>query len=401
MNAKQKIQSARTALVLDQPFFGALILMLKPVADETIPMAATDGTHLIYNPEYVERIPQAEVLGLMAEEVGHCALGHIWRRSGRHPVRWNVACDLALCHLLKEAGFDTGDMIYDPQYAGKSAEWIYDRLPQQPKSGSGSGTGQEGAPQALGASGTGQPKAGKGQPSQGGGGRVEVRDAPSDAGSEEAGAAASGERPLTEGDWQRAVQQAALAAKSRGQLPAGAERFVNLSAKAKVDWRTVLHRFVQQSARDDYSWHQPSRRFLAHGIYLPAIRCERCGPIAVVVDTSGSIDAVMLNQFAAELRSVIDDVRPTKTHVIWCDAAVHRVDEFEPDDVLEFRPVGGGGTVATPALDYADNMEEPPSCLIYLTDLDIYHRAEPPSMPILWVSTQAKPVPYGEVVVCE
>lgn len=385
MTARQKIQAARTALILDQPFFGALALRLAVLEQEGCGTAWTDGRTLGYDPAFVNRLTADEVLGLIAHEVMHCAGGHPWRRDGREMRQWNVACDHAINHVLVEAGFRLPQgALRDPQYLGKSAEWIYARLPAQtPQDGSGDGQGDR-----VGVSSPdGQPSS----PGVPGTGACDVRDASPDA----------AEDGVTEADWQQAVQQAALAAKSRGLLPASLARLAEQMAQPKVDWRSVLHRFVQQAARNDYSWRTPNTRHLARGFYLPSLRSEEVGPIAVAIDTSGSIDGVVLSQFAAELRSVVDDVKPTRVSVIYCDAKVHRVDTFERDDVVELKPVGGGGTDFRPALLAAEALDEPPVCIIYLTDLMGTFPTAAPEMPVLWASTSRTQAPFGETMVIE
>jgi predicted metal-dependent peptidase len=394
MTPRQKIQAARTALVLDQPFFGALALRLKVIEDPGCGTAWTNGEALGYDPEFVMRLTHDEVVGVIAHEVMHCANGHMWRRDGREQRKFNVAADLAINPVLREAGFRLPQgALLEQQYLGKSAEWIYARLPDQPQGGAGKGQGK-GDGQGQGKGQAGQPDApGSGQGAQGqvpGAGACDVRDAPA----EDADGA-------SEADWQQAVQQAAAAAKGRGKLPASLARLANEAAAPKVDWRSVLHRFVQQAARDDYSWTRPNARYLAGGLYLPSLRSETVGPIAVAIDTSGSVDGVLLNQFAAELRAVVDDVRPARVHVLYCDAKVHRVDTFERDDAVELNPAGGGGTAFAPVMDACEQLDEPPVCLVYLTDLDGSHRAEPPDFPVLWAATQRRDVPYGEVVMVE
>jgi predicted metal-dependent peptidase len=379
MNARQKVQAARTALVLDQPFYGVLSLRLRIVEDVTCDTAWTDGVNMGYSPDFINSLPTEEILGVVAHEVMHCANGHPWRRDGREPRKFNVAADLAINYVLEESGFKLpAGRLREKQFDGKSVEWIYERIPSPPpvkgcrfKPGDGDG-GKPGD----GPSGGGQDQS------------LDVRDAP------RSGA------DSTEAEWQQAVQQAAVAAKARGSLPSCLERFAKAATEPRIDWRSVLHRFVQQAARADYSWRQPSTRYLAGGMYLPSLRSEEVGPIAVAVDTSGSIDGVMLAQFAAELRSVADDVRPSRIDVIYCDAKVHRVDTFERDDMVQLHAVGGGGTSFEPVMDHVDTMDEPPVCLIYLTDLYGSHRAQPPGMPVLWATTsEGQSVPYGEMVV--
>lgn len=417
MTAKQKVQAARTTLVLDQPFFGVLALRLKIVEDPGCGTAWTDGVSMGYDPVFVEQLTAAELTSVIAHEVMHCANGHPWRRDNREMIRWNYACDYAINPVIEQAGFKLPrkvisgrpfEPLRDKDFDGKSAEWIYARLPEtvvitvqlggggtgDPQSGSGKGRGS-----AKGKSGDdgGSPQGGPaaGQPGRfPAAGGCDVRDAPSSA-------AADG---VTEAEWQQAVVQAAVSAKARGMLPAALERFAAQAAQPRVDWRSVLHRFVQQAAREDYSWKLPNPRYLAGGLYMPSMHSETVGPLAIAVDTSGSVDDVLLSQFAAELRSVADDVRPIRIHVIYCDAKVNRVETFERDDMLELRPRGGGGTSFAPVMDWVDEQDEQPVALIYLTDLDGSHRPEPPGMPVLWAAPNEPgrlTPPYGEVVVLQ
>jgi predicted metal-dependent peptidase len=371
MTARKKVTMARTSLVLDQPFFGALALRLAMKEDPTCKTAWVDGRTLGYNPEFVEDLTHAELVGLIAHEVMHCAAGHPWRRDAREHRRWNHACDRTINPMLRDSGFALPEgALYeiDPSHHGKSSEWVYDRLPPDPD-GDGSGAGDDG--------GAGDPLG-------------EVRDAPAEADAE----------GNSEADWQQAVQQAAQAAKARGSLSGDLERAAKAVAEARVDWRSVLRRFVQQVARADYSWTRPNPRYLARGLYLPALRSEEMGPVVVAIDTSGSIDAVLLDQFGGELRAIAEDLRPERVHVIYCDSAVRRIDTFERGEPIELHPAGGGGTAFSPVFEAVDDLEDVPSCVVYLTDLDGTFPESAPPMPVLWASTSGPDdeVPFGEVV---
>jgi predicted metal-dependent peptidase len=103
-HASVRIQKARTALLLDHLFFGALLFRLKGEECRSIRTMATDGVSLYWNPEFVETLNAATLAGTLAHEVMHPALHHHVRRSGRDPVRWNVACDYAINPLLVDAG---------------------------------------------------------------------------------------------------------------------------------------------------------------------------------------------------------------------------------------------------------------------------------------------------------
>ena len=124
-----RIQKARTALMLDHPFFGSLLFRLKGRECRSIQTMATDGVSLFYNPEFVETLNAATLAGTLAHEVMHPALHHHVRRSGRDPKRWNEACDYAINPLLVDAGLSLPEgVLIDDRFRGMSAEQIYNLL---------------------------------------------------------------------------------------------------------------------------------------------------------------------------------------------------------------------------------------------------------------------------------
>jgi len=437
--AKQKIVKARTSLVLDEPFFGMLALRLQVKEDNSQPSAWVDGRTLGYNAKFIESLPHAELVGLIAHEVMHCAAGHPWRRDQRDPQKWNVACDHAINPILIDANFTLPkDALYSQENHGKSAEWIFDRLPEdqddqgdeQKPEQSDQGEELESSPQAGGSgdqegnaddsegenenqdddqsegSDNGEDEGegdteeddseseGKGESRDDPQG--EVRDAPADA----------TEDGSTEGDWSAAVQQAANAAAAQGKLPGELKRFADKAVKTAVDWRSVMRRFMQEITRADYSWSQPNRRYMSQGLYMPALHSEELGEIVVAIDTSGSIDEVLLAQFEAEIRTIVDETNPSRVHVMYCDAEVHRTDEFESDDLIEFDPVGGGGTRFEPVFNEIENLGIDPTCVIYFTDLFGSFPKIEPDYPVLWAVTptgwgEPTPAPFGEIVPVE
>lgn len=346
-------------MLLDSPFFGQLALRLELVEDPSRPTAWTDGSRLGYCPEFAAQLTMPQLIGLVAHEVMHCAMGHPWRRGGREHSRWNEAADRVINPILRDSGFELppgGVFEYRPGHKGKATEWVYEHLPQKP-------------PASKWCWGV-------------------VVDA--------------GGNPIGEAEWKEAMIQAAHAAASVGKLPASLQRLVGEALKPKVPWRAILRRFVQEASRVDYSWSVPNRRYAHAGLYLPSLRSPEMGPIAVGVDTSGSIDLPLLRQFVSELRAVIEEARPLRTHVYWADCKVHKSECWERDDVLgEIQPVGGGGTDFRPVFDAVTQLPEPPVCVIYLTDLAGTFPSNPPEFPVLWATPTTSapvPVPFGEVV---
>lgn len=365
----KRIQRARTTMLIDMPFFGVLALQLHVQEDPTCKTAWTDGQAMGFNPLFVATLSSDQLIALIAHEVMHCACGHPWRESGRQHRRWNKAADYAINPILVDAGLTLpeGGLI-DPAYHGKSAEWIYDRLPQEDGDGSDDGSNPQGEvrPSPTGDSDTTDPNA---QPHQ------------------------------TESDWQQLTKQALQAAKSQGKLPAGMLRDLESATKPIVDWRSLLRRYMQDITTADYSWSQPNRRYLTSGLYLPSLRSHACGKIAIAVDTSGSIDAITLAQFAGEMQGIIDDMQPSSVDVLYCDAAVHRVDTFERGDPLEMHPAGGGGTSFVPVFEHFDQPDaESPVVLVYFTDM-YGSFPDAADYPVIWASTSSiDSAPFGDVV---
>lgn len=399
MKAREKIASARALLVLEQPFFGYLVLRLRLVEDPGCKTLWTNGESLGYNPDFVVSLSSSRLQAALAHEVLHCAGGHPWRRGCRDRWLWNVAADYAINHILEDAGFDVGeDWLLNPSFKGLSAEEIYDILANQPSGGGSSGSQGMGGTQAQGdAQSGGRPKekknngqCGTDDPNADDGpedfGPGEVRDAPQDTASQ------------SEAEWRVAVATADKAAKSVGRLPKGLERFANEAVEPRIDWRQILRRFVQSAAREDYSWKMPNARYAPLGIYLPSLRSETMGPIVVFVDTSGSIGEKELSAFSAEIRSIAEEVRPETLWVIYADADVHRADEFPMGENVQINPIGGGGTDFRPAFAWVEKNGLSPSCAVYLTDMYGIFPDTHPEYPVLWVATSERKAPWGETV---
>lgn len=374
---KARLTKARTALVLSQPFWGALSLRLEIKEEPGCKTAYTDGRVMAFDPDYVAQLSDAQLKGLMAHEVAHCALGHVWRRGSRDPKRWNVACDYAIDPILVEAGFDVPDATIDTAWRGKSAEEIYALLP--PDGDGGGQSGDQGGPQGNGS------KKGKGRPKNGPT-KGEVRDGPAATATED------------EQAWKQAVIQAAQIAQGQGKLPAGLKGLIEDALEPQVNWRALLRQFVQSVAKEDYTWAWPSQRYLPTGLYLPSLRSETLPPIVVAFDTSGSCWEVQ-DKFFPELRTILEECQPEAIWFLQCDADIRSEEELRPGDEICPRVKGGGGTSFVPVFAWVEERGLQPACLVYLTDMNGRFPKEQPSYPVLWASTtRGAGAPFGHVL---
>ena len=123
-----KLTAARTKLILDKPFLGALVLRLPMLAadDAWCPTTGTDAKNFYFNPAYIDSLSLAQTQFMLAHEALHCALSHFARREHREIARWDMACDFAINPLLVADGLTPpyNAQIMD-EYEGMTAEEIY------------------------------------------------------------------------------------------------------------------------------------------------------------------------------------------------------------------------------------------------------------------------------------
>ena len=126
MSAQHKIVTARTQLLLDNPFFGNIAMRLNLIESDQFDTMATDGSSIWFNPAFVDKHTNAHLKGVLAHEVCHVIFKHHLRRGQRDPNNWNTAADYAINSSLVDAGFSLPeDGLIDLAYRGQSAEDIY------------------------------------------------------------------------------------------------------------------------------------------------------------------------------------------------------------------------------------------------------------------------------------
>jgi predicted metal-dependent peptidase len=362
---KTRLAKAKTSLILEHPFVGAIALGMPHTYSDAVKTAATNGKRVLYNPEFVSDLTDDQLKFLVAHECMHPMLEHNFRRQSRDPKRWNMAADYVINQLLVDEGigkFIDGGCLNKALYdAGQGvSEHIYTLLPESSGDGGGDGIG-----------GTGQ----------------DLED----------GEGTAQDQAQEAAEWKVKVAQAAQAAKMMGKLSAGMARLVDSILNPTVDWREVLQKFVIKHKTEERSFARPNRRFLSQGYYMPSRTGERMGPIAFLVDCSGSVDDEQLAQMAAEVRMVHEDLRPEKLHVVYFDAEVTHYDCFLPDDTVQISFHGGGGTDVRAAFDFldAEGHAADLACTIVLTD-GYTPYPDDCSTPVIWAMTTDMTAPFGE-----
>ena len=412
---ENKIGAARTKLILDKPFLGALVLRLPIVeADPSwCKTTMTDMKKLYINVEYIKQLTIEETQFVLAHEALHCALSHFLRRQHRIKLRWDMACDYAINPILIEDGLKAPPHIfYLREYSGMTAEEIYptlidnendadNELGQNSEQGdddqgeqSDQGEAKSTENQKLnneqqqdGERGKGQ--TGEGKESQQGCCENTQKEPPPTPNNDEIQSLSA--------QWQQRLAGAAQQALQAGKLSQSMARLVDHLLQPQLPWRMLLARYMSATAREDYSYTRPSSRRGEPAIY-PRLRSHKVD-IVVALDISGSIATKEIREFLAEVDQIKAQVR---AHIILhaCDTQVADEGpwEFEPWDQLKL-PIqfkGGGGTKFTPVFEWLEKHEVSPDLLIYFTDAEGEFPQQQPMYPVIWLVKGRETVPWGQ-----
>jgi predicted metal-dependent peptidase len=331
----------------------------------------------------------------------HIILMHGLRRQAREPRMWNIACDYVINCWLKKMGFAlTSDCLYNPKFEGFSAERVYNFLMKLRKQAQalvlsagrtivikmpgGAGAGDE--------DGEGMPDKPWDQENKTGMDIMEIPDILDPAAIDK-----------LEQQIRVKIATASAVAKMCGKSSADLDRFIKGLLNSKTPWQDILRNFLSSLKHDEENWCRPNRR--VRTAYFPSKKNEVMGEIVLIGDTSGSIGDKELNQVAAEIEAIRQQVKPERIRVIWADDADCSLEEvFEEGDQLILHPKGGGGTDMRCPLKFIEQYE--PCVAILVTDcLTPWPEIETPfplivcsSIEVSKLSTVYTPPAWAEVI---
>ncbi len=353
-----EISRAVVDLIHEEPFFGHLLVQ---ISREVGPRLKTAGVGyrnghplLSVNPSFFVGTlsDRAERVAVIKHEVLHLLLDHVGRSDAARPdhrIR-NLAADLVVNQLIGDwplpRGAITCDSFEIELPPDQTMEWYYDRLREE----------EDGVTEGL-----------HGEHSDHG-----------DWDESDSVDTSAARAELAEA----AKQAKARAGDTFGDAPGLVQDLVNAliaETEPSVDWRRVIRLFASTSQRTRIAntLRRPSKRF---GTY-PGTRVRRHRRIAVVVDTSGSVDDDRLGRFFSEIRSIWRS--GAEVTVVESDLAVRRHWTYAGEAPVA---IGGrGGTRFDPALEWIAAASRPFDGAIYLTDGLARPPRVDPGCPLLWV----------------
>ena len=391
----KRLLLSRMRILINNGFYGLLLMHMKFTLDDTCETAATDGSHIFFSPKFLAQLNDSELDFVLMHEILHIVLEHCQRQGGRDAQLFNIACDIVVNSNILRSNQMRTETITLRQYGapihlapdGKegyeyTAEQVYQMLSALRKPTK-----------------KGRKKRGDGAETQG-----TFRDDHSRWGEES-------ESSMQRDIWRKRLADACAAisiresCKACGGIPLGAERLLKRLQQPQTDWRTVLHDFVQEEITD-YSFMPPDRRMYDSPFFLPDFneKDDFVADILFMIDTSGSMTDDMITAAYSEIKGAINQFNGKLRGWIGCsDAVVTPPQPFADEvDLMTFRAKGGGGTDFDVTFEYVRKhmQDQLPSCIVILTDGYAPYPDEKEAMgiPVLWLlNNEEVTPPWGKI----
>ncbi len=318
-------------VMLDEPFFAGVLRGVnfeKTDAISTAGVLAKDGeVHMWWNPRFLASLSNSQVKGLLKHEAMHLALEHTTTRRMTPHIIHNYATDLAINSDIPEEELPEGGLIpgkpfeeltfeqkekmgedavarYDRVSAkiaslpkGKSSEWYFTKLMEDPEIAKDIQEGQKGQP---------GDDDGNGVPGLPGG--MDEHDGWDDLSDEE--------RELVKGKVKQAVVDAVKDCDRSGRwgsVSGSMRTTLRALVSNEVDWRLVLKKFCGMSRRGtrSTSWTRLNRKYAG---LAPGVKRGYTSSIAIYIDQSGSVGNAELELAFGNLRNLAKRTEFTTFH---------------------------------------------------------------------------------------
>lgn len=339
-------------------FLCAIALGMTHKFSTDVPTAATNGTEIVFNPDFFLSLTRQERKTLLAHEAWHVALCHMIRVDHRDKAIYNQAGDYVINQLLSDAGMaplvkvgvnKEVTWLQDDKFRDKTTNQVYDKIFTHPPEGNSGGydvvypSGSKGN----------QEKEGK---------KIETK-----------------VKELLV----KAFTQSKMQGEAPGNIPGEIKRNLDKLINPVLPWEQLLSQFLTEKIKNDYSWSRPNRRYMPD-FYLPSQNSDALAHITVAIDTSGSVSDDDLQKMLSEIEYIRDTLKPQKMTILDCDTQIHNVyDVTEDQSITELTFTGGGGTDCADVMRYCK--KNPTSALIYFTDLYMSDYEGSVDYPLLWI----------------
>ncbi len=419
----KRLLMSRMRILMNNGFYGLLLIHMVYSIDEDCETAATDGRRIFFGPGFLDELSDSELDFIMMHEILHVVLQHCFRQGERDNEQFNIACDIVVnSNILLSNNMDQrtitlrkyGESMHlapdGKEGYEYTAEQVYAMLPPPPSNRKpkpaltgtlgGDSCGKSDPDDEAKGSALGRAKQERGKLDE----FPAVWDDHTRWGMEE-------EDDELRDVWVKRFEDACEVvsirdpSNQRGLLPLFAERIFKDLRKPQTDWRTILNDFVQEEIVD-YSFTPPDRRFEECPFFLPDFndKDDVVEDILFMIDTSGSMSDDMITAAYSEIKGAIDQYDgKLKGWLGFFDAAIIEPKPFASEEEFKvIKPAGGGGTDFQIIFEYvAKHMRDKlPASIIILTDGYAPFPKEKLAIgiPVLWLlNNEIVEPPWGKV----
>ena len=321
--------------------------------------------NMFFNEEFIDKLSDDELLGLILHETLHLALYHNVRNVDKNMQLWNIACDLEVNSIIDSLKFKLPKGGLNPIRdfnlpARLSAENYYDKIykeiEQQMQNGKinieGKNTLDDHSQWSKTESESELVK--------------QVID------SVVKSAIEKNEQDVNKSSIKDNITEALRDVSGKkgkssryGDTPGNYVSRVKVLGNGKVKWNYLLNRLIRKTLSSNYlsSFKRTSRRYgeLVKG----KIKNHKIDNIIVAVDTSGSIDEKLHERFMEEI-ILIRRMFKVEIRYIQCDTEVTQDIKLKRyTDIENIEIKGGGGTDFVPVFEYIKQKHYNPNAILY------------------------------------
>ncbi len=362
------LQKAKIQILVGSAFFSTIMLSIDHRITTKVPTAGTDGKTIYYNPNFLESITHEQCIGLILHELYHVAMLHIPRQGDRKHSSWNEACDYTINNELDRLKHQLpANGLLDHSYDDMTAEKVYDLIKDDKSIGSKSKFSNDLLPPPEGV---------------------------------------TPEELATEiGELIIRAEMISKLQRPGEHIPGEISRKIEELTNPSVEWNVLLLKYMEDfsSEKSENNWSRPSRRHQPD-FYLPTQHEPTIKHLVVALDLSGSVSDDEVRTQLTEVEHLRNIYTLEKLTLYGVDTRIRTKIVMSPSDSLldmanKYGLKGGGGTAFNSF--FTEIEKDPPSVLIFFSDLGVSFNFPKPSFDTIWVNTWDKrdvPKGYGKTI---
>ena len=98
----KRLLMSRLRILVNNGFYGLLLMHMIFSIDENCSTAATDGKRIYFGPAFLDDLSDSELDFIMMHEILHVVLQHCFRGRDYNQEQFNIACDIVVnSNILK------------------------------------------------------------------------------------------------------------------------------------------------------------------------------------------------------------------------------------------------------------------------------------------------------------